>query len=52
MNPTPLTEISQLYVAIIWIVLLIVGAGVGSIAVDIIWYFKVRRKSNGKKNNK
>jgi hypothetical protein len=51
MNPTTLTEVSQLYVAIIWLILLIVGAGFGSVAVDIIWYFKERRKLNANKGN-
>lgn len=48
MEPTQTIEMNQLVVGLIWLGLLIFGAGVGSLAHDLITHFKQRRAENDK----
>lgn len=51
MKPTLIIEMNQLVVGLIWLGCLILGAAIGSVAVDVITYFKERRKTNVSKTN-
>lgn len=46
MNTLPVTEVSQMTVALIWLGFLIVGAAVGSLLIDFKSLWKERRKKN------